>query len=180
MMQWRHRIHEMCHVAGACSERLVQDLSSCSRMSDRDDEASRGEFLNQFNAAVDLRRDGHHVNGCAAIEDGKGIEVVDTFEGAKVFAMERPALLIVNKGPFVVHSEDACDGFRILSLSFHELIDSVNRSLVTLGRIRHECRQPRRDSMFRKKCSCFFETSRRGVHRVDAIRAMGMYVDKAR
>src|SRR5215471_21054238 len=121
MMQWGHRIHEMRHVAGARSERLVQDLRSCSRMSDRDDETSSREFLNQFNAAVDLRRDGHHVNGFAAIEKGKGIEVVDIFEGAKVFAMERPALLIVNKGPFIMNADDTRDGFRILSLSFHEL-----------------------------------------------------------
>src|SRR5262252_6940655 len=145
-MQTGHGIHEIGHVTRADGKCLVQNVRRGSRMSDRDDPTPSREFLNQLNPAIDLWRDGHHVNRSRPIKSRKGIEVVNIFEGAKVFTMKRAALLIVNERTFVMHTEDACAGFQIHSLSFHELIDRIDSSLVSLGRIRHECRYPRCDS----------------------------------
>ena len=74
------------------------------------------KFADQLDAAFDLRREGHHVDGAVVSDPGKRVEVGRVFESPKVLAMKGAALFAVNKRAFVVNAKNARRWHRLQSV----------------------------------------------------------------
>src|SRR5690606_6731506 len=131
------------------------------------------QFANKVDSAFDLRRKRHHLRSRR-----RYWQVIEFYPGEcpKKFRPKSAAHPRICKDALVVDAQDA--GPRNRRTTGAGFIDRVDHPPIHIIRIRHERRQPTRDSLCRKELAHSNKiVRRRGIH-IDADRTVVVYINK--